>query len=415
MEAVEHKDLGTITSPEVRACPLPFLKRLQAEQPVYYDAVAGGYVVTRYADCTYVYDNWEIFSNQADVLTGRATSPVAEEARCRFAQRGFPEVHTVATSDPPIHSRYRGLVDKVFTPSYVKEIEPEIRAIANGLIDNFIGKGQANFFEEFAVLFPMYVICDQLGIPREDWRRIKRWSDVMVERIDPVLSPERELQLVDEIIEMQNYCFGFLKKYRAEPQKNLLTKYATIEVDGAPLRDEEAVSLAYLTMVGGNETSTNAILSAFNILLTHDGMIDALRNNPQRITAFVEETMRSHSPVPVMYRRAKRDAKIGDVEIPKGSLVMISNIGANHDPERWQDPEAFEMDRKGGRNHLTFGRGLHFCPGALLAKAELRIAIEQIMERIPSMRLSPSYPAPKYMSHAFVHGLDSMHVVFDPA
>ena len=407
-------NLGSVTSDENRSNPIPFFRKLHKEAPVYLDPVINGYVVTRYADVSWVYDHPELFSSQADVLTGRARSEVAKEAMRRFEQHGFPEVHTMTTSDPPEHGRYRGLVDKAFNMGFVREAEPSIRRIANELIDGFIERGKADFYNEFAILLPMYVILDKLGLPRADWKRVKRWSDALMERIDTVLEPERELALVDEIIEMQNYVFSYLEKYRKDPQENLLTQFATIEVDGAPLSDAEAVSVSYLVMVGGNETSTSAMLSAFNTLLTNPDVFKTLKEQPELIKQFVEESLRVHTPVPMTYRRAKVDTEINGTPIPKDSMVLLANMGGNVDPEKWPNPEEIDFARKGARNHLAFGRGLHFCVGALLARAEMRVALELVLERLANVRLSSDHPAPKYTPHSFVHCVDQMHIEFEP-
>jgi cytochrome P450 len=165
--------LGSLTSSEARARPIQFLRRLQAEAPVYRDPITGFYIVTRKADLSYVAANPKIFSNENEILMGRGDSPVAAEVHRRFQEHGFPELHTLATADPPVHTKYRRLVDKAFTPKIVASLEPKINEIVDELIDSFVSEGKVELAWQFAHMLSLYVIIDQLGFDRKDWRRIR--------------------------------------------------------------------------------------------------------------------------------------------------------------------------------------------------------------------------------------------------
>lgn len=405
----------SIASREARSCPAAFYGKLREGQPVYLDPVVGCHVVTRFADIVFIGDHPELFSNNNEILVGRSHSPVADEVKRRFEQNGFPELHTLVTADPPDHTRYRSAVDRIFTPSFVKAFEPRIREIASELTDAFADRGSVDLLNEFAIPLPMYIILDRLGLPRADSARVKHWSDVSVARADPTMTPERELALTDSFIEMQNYLHGHLERCRVAPDDSLLSAIANLtDADGVPLRAGECVSIAFQVMVAGNETTTTVMLSALMRILTEPGLYAAASADPAILPGLIEEVLRMDTPVPVFYRTAKQNVTIGDVAIPAGGLIAISYIGANHDPRKWPDADRFDPCRKGGRQHLGFGRGPHFCIGHLLAKAELRIAIAMLLERLPGLALSSDHAVPAFADHPFVHSLDAMHLTFVP-
>jgi cytochrome P450 len=403
-------DLGSVTSAEARACPIPFFKRLLAQAPVYRDPVTGSFIVTRYDDIAFVADNPATFASFNNITIGRQSA----EVQRRFRERGFPEVHTLVTADAPGHTRYRRLVDKVFTPTSVKALEPKVYQVTDELLDQFAGRGSAELFSEFASLMPLYVIADQLGLPRSDSDGFRRWSEAVVERADPTLAADRELELTDEFIDMQNYLHGYFEKYRREPNGSLLSNLAHVEHEGDRLTSAELVSIGFQLLVGGNETSATAIMSTTNELLADAALLQRVRADLAVIPTVVEEVLRLHPPAPAFYRTVMQDTVIGGVPVPKGSSILLSYMGGNYDPRKFSDPDRLDVARKGLRQHLTFGRGLHFCVGHILAKTEIRVAVERLVTRLPNLRLSRRHPGPVYISHAFVHMLDALHVEFDP-
>lgn len=405
--------IGSITETAARKCPVEFTNKVRAESPAYLDPVLNCYIVTRYADVAFVCDNPQIFSNYNDILKGRGNPDVDNEAQRRFAERGFPEERSLNQVDPPEHSRHRGLVDKIFTPSLVKNFEPRVLKIVDDLIDRFIDKEEVDFHHEFAIPLPMYIILDFLGLPRDDAARVKRWSDVNVARKDPSQDAAVLLGFVDETIDMQNYLHSYLEKYRQQPNDTILSKIANATFgNGERLPDPEAITLSYQLMVAGNETTTTALMSAMFRLLGDRDLLAAVKASPELVTGLIEETLRMFSPVPTFYRTAMEDTCIGGVPVSKGSSVAISYIGANHDPEKWPEPDCFDPRRKGVRQHLAFGRGVHFCLGHLLAKAEMRIAINRLLDRLPKLQLSSQHKTPEFAPHPFVHSLDGLHLSF---
>jgi len=415
-DCTRELEIGSITSPDNRKCPGPLFARLRNEAPVYWDPIAKLYVISRYDDVVYVGEHPELFSNNNEIMVGRQRSPVAGEIREKFAAHGFPELHTLVTADPPYHTRNRAVLDKIFTPSFVKSFEPRILAIVDSLIDGFAANGEVDFHMDFAVRLPMYIILDRLGLPREDLERIKRWSDVALLRSDPTLDPAAELALADEFIDMQNYLHGHMEECRQHPDNGLLSLIANAKDEaGTRLSNAEAVSIAFQVMVAGNETTTTVLMSLFKRLLDDPALMASVRADLAQVPGLIEETLRLDTPIPTFYRTAIGDATIGGVHIPQGSIVAISYYSANKDEERWSDALTVDPKRKGIRSHFGFGRGIHYCIGHLLAKAELRIAVSQLLTRLENIRLSSKHPDPSFLPHPFAFTLNGMHWEFDTA
>ena len=406
-------NMGSYSSPEVQSCPFPFLTRLLEEAPVYRDPGTGMYIVSRYADINYVNSNPQLFSSRTPIMINRQNS-VTEEVARRYRERGWPEEHVLAFADPPEHTLHRALVDKVFTPSYVKKLEPYVLAMVDELIDGFIEAGEADIAAGFAVHLPMNVISDQLGVDRADYEKFKIWSTAWVDRNDPNCPPERELMLTDRMIDMQVYLAERARRYEAEPVDNLLSNLVHAEVEGARLSMGQLLMIAQLLLVAGNETTTTGITSAMYLLLKDKALLDRVRTDPTRVPALIEETLRSHSPVPHQYRVAVQDIAIEGVVIPAGSIVQVSYLAGNYDKAQWDCPEKFDIDRKGVRNHLAFGRGIHFCVGNQLARMEMRVAIARLLERLKGIRLSEKHPEPQFMPHFQIHAVGSLDVAFEP-
>jgi len=412
MEITED-DLGTYASGEVQRCPFPFLNRLLEEAPVYRDPGTGMYIVSRYDDIHYVNSHPEIFSSKTPIMINRQTS-VSEEVAKRYRERGWPEEHVLAFADPPEHGLHRALVDKVFTPSYVKKLEPYALKLVDELIDGFIEQGETDLGSGFAVHLPMYIISDQLGVAREDYEQFKVWSTAWVDRNDPNCPPDRELMLTDRMIDMQNYLAARAREYEAAPNDNMLSRLVHAEVNGEKLTMGQLLMIAQLILVAGNETTTTGITSAMYMILSDPVLKARLLGDPTMIPAVIEEMLRAHAPVPHQYRYTTQDTELQGVAIPKESVVQVSYLAGNYDKAKWECPEKIDIDRKGVRYHLAFGRGIHFCVGNQLARMEMRVAITRLLERLQNIQISDKHPAPKFMEHFQIHALESLNVTFTP-
>jgi cytochrome P450 len=403
---------ASFTDPDVQRCPFALIERLQQESPLYPDPVTGFLVVTRYDDLLFVNQHPELFSNTTSVILDRTGSSVAAEVGKRFSEHGFLPMHTLVTNDPPSHTRYRALVDKVFTASFVRRLQGRIEQLADELIEAFIGDGKVDLIEAFAVKLPMFLIAEQLGVSKDDWRRFKLWSDITVEQINPSLAPERELEITNQLIGMQNYLWQRAEHYLDNPAPTLLSRLAHAEVDGQRLTPRELVAIAHQLLVAGNETTTSTIATGVFLLLENPDVRQRLTNDPALIGNFIEETLRLHAPSPHLYRQVLVDTHINGQPVAKGSILMLSYLAGNRDPSKFEAPARIDLERKNGRQHLAFGKGIHFCIGNQLARAELRVAFEHLLRRLPAMRLDPEWPNPQFAALYHVHTLEQLHLVF---
>ena len=404
---------SSFADPAVQRCPFPLIERLHAEAPVYRDPITGFFVVTRYADVAEVNSDPERFSNKTTLLISKVHSPNAAEIERRFRENGFPRIHTLVSNDPPDHGRYRAVVERIFAPAFVRSLEPAITTIADELIDLLPTSGTADLLHEYCLKVPMFVICDQLGVPRDMWRTFKAWSDAEIEMINPALDPIRELELADLLIEAQNYLIDRAHEYQRNPADKLLSMVANSEVDGRPIEPAEIVAIAEQLLVAGNETTTSAIAIALWKLIKEPDIAQTLRAHPDKIGTFCEEILRLHAPSPHLYREARQDCEVGGVAIPQGAILQVSYLAANRDETQFAYPDRLDLARKGVKNHLAFGRGIHFCIGNQLARAEMRIAVGRILERIDGLRFAPDCPEPQFAALYHVHTLDRLNVAYD--
>lgn len=413
METSKGHNIGTYASPEIQRCPFAFLSRLREEAPVYRDPGTGMFIVTRFDDIAYVNSKPKIFSSKTPIMINRKTS-VSDEVERRYAERGYPEEYVLAFADPPEHTLHRALVDKVFTLSYVRHLEPYVLQIVDDLIDGFIETGRTDLSSGFAVHLPMYVISDQLGVDRTDYEKFKVWSSAWVERNDPNCPPQRELELTDRMIDMQLYLAERAKRYETNPADNLLSRLVHAEVEGARLNMAQLLMITQLLLVAGNETTTTGLTTTMYMLLKDRALLERALAEPEAIALVIEEMLRAHAPVPHQYRFTTQDIELGGVMIPKDTVVQVSYLAGNYDESHWDRPNCIDIDRKGNRNHLAFGRGIHFCIGNQLARMEMRVAVSRLLERLADLRLSQSHPEPQFIAHFQIHALDHLQVAFTP-
>lgn len=405
----------SFTNPQVQKCPFPFIHELHATAPVYRDPVTGFFVLSRFDDIAYVSMHPELFSNKTDVILGGKTTPGADRVRALYeSEGGFERFHTLVTNDPPDHARYRAIVDKVFAPSFVKSLEPYLNGVVDESIDAFIEVGHADLLNEYCVRLPMYVISDQLGVPRSDWREIKKWSDSAVALINPELAIEERLALCRIHIELQRYLASVRQRCLTRQEDNFFSRLAHAEINGERLSESQFVNVSEQLLIAGNETTTNAIAHAVVKAIRVPQLMERLQREPSQIGNYVEEILRLHAPSPHLYRTTLQDVELSGIPIKKGEVVMLSYLAGNYDPSHYDHPEEVDLNRKGIKHHLAFGRGIHYCVGNQLARSELRIAVARLFARAKNLRFSPDKPEPQIAAIYHVHAVANLDVDFDP-
>jgi cytochrome P450 len=399
----------SFADPALQRCPFPAYDRLRGEAPVFRDPQTGNYVLTRYADVRQALLNTRALSNRTGIGTPRA-DPVIEAI---YDAKGWRPLETLNATDPPQHRHFRALVDTAFARPRIAALEPRIQALVDSLIEEFPETSEVEFVSAFALRLPMTLIAEQLGVALEDMDRFKYWSDHIMEHLDPTLTPERHVEVVTVLTEMQRYMAGVIERLRVQPEDTLLSRLVHAEIDGERLTIGELLNIIEQVLTAGNETTTLALAAGARLIAERPALAARLAAEPDRIPAFIDETLRTASPIQTLFRRATRELTIAGTTIPAGSLIEVRYGAANRDPGVFADPETVDLDRPNSGAHLAFGTGIHICIGNQLARAELRLTFETLLRRFTHIRLARGDGdcawTPLYISH----GLTRLWLTFD--
>ncbi|MGO9605336.1 MAG: cytochrome P450 [Candidatus Binataceae bacterium] len=399
-------------APETIEDPRAFWRAMREEQPVYEIPGAGYFVISRYEDIFEVLSNEEVFSSNEPPGMQVAAGPEIAE----IMKQGYPPANTLLTNDPPSHTRFRALVNKAFSARRVAGMEPQVRAIADDLVDRFIADGRVELVSQFAVGLPLTVIADSLGVAREDMAKFKKWSDDSVAPLGGMISHEQQIECAHSVVEFQHYFAARLEERRAVPRDDLLTDLVNARLAGVdPLNVPEMLSILQQLLVAGNETTTSLIASAMMLLLHNPDQMAALARNRSLIANFVEEALRLESPVSALFRLAKVDAEVGGVRIPAGARLIVTYGSGNRDAAHFPDADKMDIRRENARSHLAFGQGVHFCIGAALARLEGRVAFETLLGRLKDIRFMPGRNDFAHTPSFILRGLKELWLEFDIA
>ncbi|WP_419854699.1 cytochrome P450 [Candidatus Poriferisodalis sp.] len=402
---VDLDDFG-LFDPAIQQCPHAYYAKMQQEAPVFEAATPGAelYLITRYDDVVEVVRDTDTFSSQFDTSSHMSSELAKRMADLYRSQGGYLPVRTMLTADPPAHTRFRRLISKAFTPKVIADLEPTIRSITTGLIDGMLAAtadgSSLDFVEAFAVPLPVTVIAKALNVPDDRLADFKRWSDASIAGIGTNISIEERLAAEREVIEFQKYFAHQLESRETSLQDDLLTNLlnARINRDEDGIGDAEAdhltmaemLSIIQQLLVAGNETTTKMLTEMMRLLGEHPGEWQHLREDPERARSIIEETLRISTPVQGMFRVVRHDTTVAGVDIPAGARVVAMYSAANRDSSVFDEPESFCPERDGATDHLAFGRGIHYCVGAALARLEGKVALEELARRLSSFELDPA-------------------------
>jgi cytochrome P450 len=289
--------------------------------------------------------------------------------------------------DPPDHTRLRGLVNKAFTPRVVEGLRPRIEALVEELLDAHVDDAGMDLISDLATPLPILVIADLLGIPIEDYKELKRWSDDLALMLDGSIAAQVAPRAVTSAGEFVDYLRKVVTRRRTQPGNDLLSEMLAVQEKDDSLTEDEILGTSVLLLGAGHETTTNLIGNGALALLRHPQELARLRREPERLANAVEECLRFESPVQATSRVLSSDAEIGGHRIPKGEEIGLLLGAANRDPAVFRNPDRFDVAREEARQHLSFGYGIHFCLGANLARAEAQLAFAGLLRRFPELRL----------------------------
>jgi cytochrome P450 family 142 subfamily A polypeptide 1 len=374
--------------------PYPTYAWLRENAPVYWDEANALWGVSRHADVVAIEKNPELF------CSGQGSRPgmTAETTTTSMIDR-----------DDPRHTRQRRLVYKGFTPARVAEHEARLREIVTGLIDAVASRGECDFVEDLAAPLPMIVIAEMLGVRPEDWHLLQHWSDKLVQLGGgPRYMNDDRLSAV---FAYYDYVTPILQERKRTPREDLLSILAHAEIDGTQLSDEELLAEALLLLIGGNETTRNSMTGAMVELSRHPDQWARLVEDPTRLPVAIEEFLRWVTPILNMCRTATADTELHGQKIAMGDKVLLMYGAANRDPAVFERSGEFDTART-PNPHVSFGFGTHFCLGASLARLEMRVMFEELVTRLPGIRVVDGHE-PQWVPGAFVRGIETLPVEFN--
>lgn len=397
-------------SAEVQECPFHVYQQLQEEAPVWQMPGTNVFVVTRYDDIREIIRDPGRFSSNFSALLNTGSSN--EEVNTIYG-KGYEMVETLLTQDPPRHRVYRNLVNKVFSNKRIEGMRSEVEKMSNELINQWIDEPEVDLLNRFCVPLPIYVISDQLGVPRSELSLIKKWSDASASRLGRLADEEEQIQNAKDIVEFQHYFAALLDRMRETPEDNIISDLANNTIDeGRLLTKPEALGMIQQILVAGNETSTSAIAGGVVLLIQNPDQQAMLRQHPDLIPAAVEEILRLETPTSGMWRRATADTEIGGVDIPEGAFLMVRFAAGNRDESIFTDGGAMSVARENADSHLAFGQGTHFCLGAQLARMEMQVALTGLLNRTTDWALVDGKNPLKHSPNVLLRGLTDLHIAF---
>lgn len=403
-ESAPALSLYHLLDPAVLANPYPLFHRLRTEDPVHWDPFLHAWVVTRYKDVVTVlhYHSAERTPTpeQLTAIGLASLNPIAEIM-----------VKQMLFLDPPAHTRLRSLASQAFTPQRVEVLRGHIREITNRLLDNVESKGCMDVIADLAEPLPCIVTAEMLGVPVEDYQQLKAWSQDFAEMLGNFQhNPDRARKILKSVLDMADYFRSAMREQRTRPRGGLVSSLMNAQIDGDRLTEEEVIANCIVTMVGGQETTTNLIGNGALALLRNPDQLEKLRSDLSLIPSAVEELLRYESPSQHTARLAPEDTILGGKRIRKRQAVIAVMAAGNRDPERFPDPDRLDITRTENR-HLAFGWAAHFCFGAALARIEGQTAFELMLRRLPNWTFDPGPLV--WRSNLGLRGLTKLPIHFD--
>jgi cytochrome P450 len=405
--------------------PYPYYEALRQQCPVARESHHSVTMVTGWDEACAVLNDADTFSSCNSVtgpfpgfpvpIEGDDITDLIVEHRDKL-----PFSDQLPTLDPPTHTNHRALLMRLITPKRLKENEDAMWALADQALDGFLAPGEGEFITGFAGPFTLLVIADLLGVPEED-------RDTFVKNIHKhsgggLGSTKKESMAHSPLEFLYGLFSDYVRDRRREPRDDVLTGLATATYpDGSTPEIEDVARVASNVFSAGQETTVRLLGAAVQTIAERPDIQAQLRKDRSLIPNFIEESLRIESPVKGDFRMNRVPVNVGGVDLPAGSTVMIVQAAANRDPRRFEEPATFDPARKNARQHISFGRGIHSCPGAPLARAETRVAIERLLDRTTDIRINESVHGPandrryQYVPTYILRGLTELHLEFTPA
>jgi cytochrome P450 len=422
---IDWKTLDYFDDESLNDDPYEYFDALRSECPVLHLSHLGVVAVTGYDEIQDVYRDTETFSSCNSVVGPYAMFPVPLEGddvsdTIDQYRDQLPMHEHMVTMDPPQHTRERGLMMRLITPKRLERNADFMTRLADQLIDELIEAGSCEFISAYAQPFAMLAVADMLGVPEEDHQRFREGFGLS--HVPGELGSGGDRNVGENPLAWLDEWFAeYLEDRRRNPRADVLTDLALATYPDGEVPDiTSVVRTATFLFAAGQETTARLLAAALKHLAEHPELQDQLRGDEEGIVNFIEEALRMESPVKTDFRLTRRTTEIGGVEIAAGTPVMLLNGAANRDPGRFECPHEFQIDRHNAQAHIAFGRGVHSCPGGPLARAEGRISLQRILDRLGDIRLSEEHHGPAgdrrfhYEPTWILRGLNALHLEYTP-
>ncbi len=380
------------TDPAIRLNPYPEYQRMRHDCPLAFDERNNTWYVFRYGDVKTVISDSASFSNDIAGVLGTAPTPL---------------IHF----DPPRHTKQRALINKAFTPKMITALEARIGQIVERLLDRASETGHIELVHDFSAPLPVRVITEMMGIPEEDFARVKRWADGMAVMVNAISTGKP--QVFDGLMEMVQYLSNLVLQRKEAPSDDLISALWQAQIEGETLDMTDMLGFCMLLYFGGTESTANLLTTTTATLLAHPQVLAEVRRNPALIPAVVEEMLRYRAPSQAVYRMARHDVELAGQTLRAGQVVVPVAGSANHDESVFSQPDKFDIYRT-PNPHLAFGHGIHFCLGAALTRIEARVGLTAILERLGDLRRADDQSLEPLDSY-FFYGYKRLPLRFTPA
>jgi cytochrome P450 len=406
--------------------PYPYFEAIRAHGPAWREPHHDVVMVTGYEEAMAVYSDATTFSSCTAVTGPFPGFPVPLEGDdvselIELHRDELPMSDQLPTLDPPVHTDHRSLLLRLITPKRLSSNEEFMWRLADRQLDTFLSHGTCEFIGEFASPFAMLVIADLLGVPEEDHKAFEEALLRGTADHGTIGGLGEDTIALSPLEYLYQQFTAYVEECRRAPRQDVLTGLATATFpDGSVPEVIDVVRVASNLFAAGQETTVRLLSSALLLIAEDPELQQLLRDERQRIPNFIEETLRMESPVKGDFRLSRVPTKIGDMEIAAGTTVMLLNAAANRDPRRFENPATFDVDRENARHHVAFGRGIHTCPGAPLARTEARVSLERILDRTSDIRISEEHHGPAgarryhYVPTFILRGLTRLYLEFTP-
>ena len=423
-------DLATVdyfSDQDIAQNPYDYLAYLREQNPVFREPNYGVVAVTGYDEAVAAFKDFETFSAVNAIGGPFPPLPFIPEGddiseQIEAHRHLFPINELMVTMDPPAHTRARSLLSRLLTPARLKENEDFMWELADRQLDEFIGNGKCEFLGEYAKPFATLVIADLLGVPREDRAEFRKSLGAGNAPGSAVGALDHTPVAVNPLEWLEEKFISYISERRRQPRQDVLTSLAAATYpDGSTPEVVDVVRQATFLFAAGQETVVKLLSASTRVLAERPDLQDRLRADRSLIGNFIEESLRIESPTKVDFRLARKATNLAGVDIPAGTVLMLCIGAANRDPRKFEDPDEFRLDRKNVREHITFGRGIHTCAGAPLARVEAKVTLNRLLDRMRDIAIDEGHHGPagdrryRYEPTFLLRGLSDLHITFTPA